>query len=313
MSDDPFARIAASASKATTTKAAKGTVVTPVPADAPPAPAKHPTLGKLTAIWRYNDADGRLLGYACRFDSTNGKQFRPLTLWRPAAGAVPKWRWESWPEKRPLYGLAGLAERPRASVLVVEGEKAADAAAKLLPGFVVVTSPNGSKSARKADWSRLRARRVFIWPDADAPGIQYALAVAELVKDAATELVSASKGHFRGAVVKIIQPPADAAPGWDAADALHEGWTTERAAKLVETAVPPEEIIIPETGAARRDKPQDGDGVRSGRRRTPQRDVLVGLTKFVELWHDANRTAYASFHVAGHRENWPVRSRDFLM
>jgi hypothetical protein len=81
----------------------------------------------------------------------------------------------------------------------------------------------------------------------------------------------------------------------------------------VETAVPPVELIIPKTGAARRDKPEDGDGVRSGRRRTPQRDVLVGLTKFVELWHDANRTAYASFHVAGHRENWPVRSRDFHM
>jgi hypothetical protein len=310
---DPFARIAASASKATTAKAAKGTVVMPVPADAPPEPAEHPTLGKPTATWRYNDADGRLLGYTCRFDSADRKQFRPLTLWRPTTGAVLQWRWENWPEKRPLYGLAGLAQSPRASVLVVEGEKAADAAAKLLPGFVVVTSPNGSQSARKADWSRLRARRVFIWPDADASGIQYALAVAELVKEAAAELVSASKGRFRGTVVKIIQPPADAATGWDAADALHEGWTPERAAELVETAVPREEIIIPETGAARRDKPEDGDDVRSRRRRTPQRDMLVGLTEIVELWHDANRTAYASFHVAGHRENWPVPSRDFRM
>ena len=37
--------------------------------------------------------------------------------------------------------------------MIVEGEKAADAAAELLPDFVVTTSPFGAKSAGKADWS----------------------------------------------------------------------------------------------------------------------------------------------------------------
>ena len=41
--------------------------------------------------------------------------------------------------------------------------------------------------------------------------------------------------------------------------------------------------------------------------------MLIGLTEFVELWHDAGRTAYASFTVGDHREHWPVRSRDFRM
>jgi hypothetical protein len=113
-----------------------------------------------------------------RFDTADGKQFRPLTLWRDADGKL-EWRWESWPSPRPLYGLKELAERPAATVVVCEGEKSADAARKLLPGFVVVSSPNGSKSAKQADWSPLRERDVVIWPDADASGEEYAHAVTE--------------------------------------------------------------------------------------------------------------------------------------
>jgi putative DNA primase/helicase len=79
--------------------------VVPVPADAPPPPTAHPTLGKPSATWTYPDSAGRVLGYVLRFDLPAGKEFRTLTLWRPAVGAKPKWRWKSWPPKRPLYGL----------------------------------------------------------------------------------------------------------------------------------------------------------------------------------------------------------------
>jgi hypothetical protein len=58
-------------------------------------------------------------------------------------------------------------------------EKAADAATRLLPGFVVVASPNGAKSAAKADWTPLRGRDVIIWPDADAAGLEYAQTVVK--------------------------------------------------------------------------------------------------------------------------------------
>jgi hypothetical protein len=82
--------------------------------------------------------------------------------------------------KRPLYGLQGLSERLFVPVVVCEGEKAADAATRLLPGFAAVTSPNGSKSAGKADWSPLKGRAVTIWPDADSAGLEYARHVAKL-------------------------------------------------------------------------------------------------------------------------------------
>ena len=206
------------------------------------------------------------------------------------------WRWESWPPKRPLYGLQALARRPSAPVVVCEGEKAADAAAQLLASYVTVTSPNGAKGAGKADWSPLRGRAVTIWPDADAAGLEYAHTVAKHALAA-------------GAVsVAIVAPPDGLKIGWDAADALMEGWNGERAGKLVAAAEPFEQKAAAAKG--------DGDstsGDPGGRRRTPQRDILISLTEFVELWHDANRIAYASFPVNSHRENWPIRSRDFRM
>jgi hypothetical protein len=108
----------------------------------------------------------------------------------------------------------------------VEGEKSADAARRLLPGFVVVTSPNGGKSADKADWSQLRAREVIIWPDADIAGQHYAQAVIECLTDVGAKSFS------------VVSPPSDVVEGWDAANALDEGWTPEHAAALIDDAVP---------------------------------------------------------------------------
>jgi putative DNA primase/helicase len=313
---NPFAPITdtgkkpAGAKKGAAAGAPAETIVVPVPPMAPAPPSHLPKFGKPSAVWPYYDAAGGLLGYVHRYDASDGKQFRPLTLWQSTAGVL-KWNFKSWPEARPLYGLQQLAERPAAPVLVVEGEKAADAAAHLLPDFVVVTSPNGSKSARRADWSVLKARDVVIWPDADAAGLQYARDVAELVTEEISKFAKMTKGHGSAAAVRMIVPPERAADGWDAADAEREGMTTEQALELVDAAVSPGEL--PTADSAERDDGDDDKSAGGSRKRTPQRDVLIGLTKSVELWHDAGRIAYASFQVLDHREHWPVRSREFRM
>jgi hypothetical protein len=276
--------------------------VVPVPADAPPPPAEHYKLGKPSATWTYRDASGDALGYALRFDTAAGKngpgakEFRPLTLWRPAAGGKPEWRWESWPINRPLYGLEKLAKRPEAPVAVCEGEKSADAATRLLPSFVAVTSSNGSKNAGKADWSPLRGRAVTVWPDADSTGLDYARQVAKLAVAAGA------------ASVAIVVPPEGAKSGWDAADAEAEGWHVARAAALIAAAKP----FAPASGRKARAQRQDGESGDS-RAPVPQRDLLIELADAAELWHDNSRNAYASFTVKDHRENWPIRSRDFKM
>src|SRR5262249_54178044 len=98
------------------------------------------------------------------------KEFRPLVFARHPNGAMTEWRWMGFAEPRPLYNLDKLATRPSAPVLICEGEKAADAAEKLLPGYVATTSLGRSKAAGKADWRPLHGRTVVIWPDADDPG-----------------------------------------------------------------------------------------------------------------------------------------------
>jgi len=197
-----------------------GELVLPVPADAPPYPAAHFDLGRPTQRWSYRDPAGAVLFHILRFDRIDGgKEFLPLTLWRDAQGL--RWRWKSVPAPRPLYGLNALAARPDATVIVCEGEKSADAAARTFPKSVAVTSPGGANAADKADWSVLRGRNVLIWPDADKAGRDYAAKVGATLAtlncgvsiiDAGTLTRAAPDGGTR-------EPSKD---GWDAADAIAE-------------------------------------------------------------------------------------------
>ncbi len=66
----------------------------------------------MTTEYTYRDSAGVILGTITRMDNGSGKTFRA----------------SRFPCPRPLYGLHLLAERPEAPVLVVEGEKTADAA-----------------------------------------------------------------------------------------------------------------------------------------------------------------------------------------
>ncbi len=301
MNDNPFAPVNGAGEHRTVDAKPKWILVAPVPADAPAPPSEHFKLGKPTATWTYSDATGAVLGYVLRFDSAEVKQYRPLTMWRAPAGGNLEWRWESWPPKRPLYGLHRLAGRPGAAVVICEGEKAADAATRLLPCFVVMASPNGSKSASKADWSPVRGRAVTVWPDADAAGLEYGRQVAKLTTAA-------------GALsVAIVSPPHGCKIGWDAADALADAWDEPRTMGVMNAAksATPEMSNTGKSAAGRNDISEDDAS--GGRRRTPQRDTLIGLTEFCEFWHDANRDAYATFRVSAHEEHWPVRSREFRM
>ncbi|MGE4070804.1 MAG: DUF927 domain-containing protein [Lysobacterales bacterium] len=206
--------------------------VSPVPDDAPAAPAAHPKHGKPSAVWVYRDRDGRELARVCRFDTGKGKEVLPLTCWRDPGGL--RWHWRALPEPRPLYGLDRLGDRPGAFVLVTEGEKDADAAALLLPGFAVVTSSNGARSAGKSDWAPLRGRRVLVWPDADGPGAAYAADVVRLATAAGAQSVAIVKpeaiAEHRPAALRDEPLPE----GWGAADALAEGIDGEALARVLE-------------------------------------------------------------------------------
>ncbi len=198
----------------------EGELVSPVPADAPPPPTQHFKHGEPTGTWIYRDASGAEHCRILRFDFPDGrKEFCPLTLWRNAKGL--HWRWKAIPAPRPLYGLDRLASRPDAPVIVSEGEKSADAATRILPNHVVVTSSGGSQAAAKSDWSPLSGRKVTIWPDNDESGANYANEVAAILTKPGCEVsvidadaLAATDGGGRGSNFEPI--------GWDAADAISE-------------------------------------------------------------------------------------------
>jgi len=261
----------------------------PAPPCAPP-PASHRTLGKPAHVWDYRDARGALLGRVYRFEPPRGKVILPLTFCEGPGGAR-EWRWKACEKPRPLYGLDALALHPEAFVVVCEGEKSVEAARRLCPSRVVVTSPGGANSAAKANWSPIAERHIVIWPDADSPGAKYA---QEVVRQALAA---------GAASVAIVSPPSGVKEGWDAADAEDEGWTPARVDELLHSAAPV---------SARHHRSRSGERKTGGKaRRIPQRDQLTALLDGVVLWSAPDDEVFATYEVKGCRQNWPIRSKQF--
>ncbi|MDR2573570.1 MAG: DUF6371 domain-containing protein [Desulfovibrio sp.] len=186
------------------------TPILPVPPSAPEPPRRHPQHGQYSQSWRYEDEQGRTLAYAVRFDLPDGKAVLPLSYGQYGS-SPPQWAWKVLPEPRPLYGLPKLAAMPDASVLLVEGEKTADAAQAYFPHHAALTWSGGSNAVGKADFSPLQGRNVIIWPDNDEPGFAAALELARILDGTAQSIA-------------IIQPPDTLPDGWDLADQTEPGF-----------------------------------------------------------------------------------------
>jgi len=116
--------------------------------------------GTANTTWTYTDAAGEPVGMILRWDTPTGKVIRPVSR----NGA--RWTLRGMPAQRPLYALTEVLGSS-AVVFICEGEKAADAVRAC--DLTATTSPHGSKSAGKADWSPLAGRDVVILPDNDDP------------------------------------------------------------------------------------------------------------------------------------------------
>lgn len=195
--------------------------VLPIPDNNPPE--KHYQHSKPTGTWRYLSVTGELLQIVCRFDPPGQKkEVLPLTYW--SNGKTEEWRWKALPAPRPLYGLDRLAGLPTAPVLVVEGEKAADAAQRLLGDrYAVITWSGGSSAPHLTDWQPLTGRQVTIWPDADGPGRKAARTIVDQLAKIQVQ-------------ARIIGPPDGVPEGWDLADAENDGWTAPKVIELIEAA-----------------------------------------------------------------------------
>ena len=192
-----------------------------VPENCPKVPTHN--LGIPSAKFPYLTADGSRSWAVCRWDTPEGKVIRPLSLWRDESGTL-YWHWGFPPAPRALYNLPGLLNDKPA--LVVEGEKAAEAAQRLFPDWAVTTS-GSSTSSGVADWGPLRGRKVVCWPDNDMAGRDYAQKVA---------------GILNGQVVSL---PKEFPEKWDLADPQPNGWDVARLRSLLESSKPIESIHPP--------------------------------------------------------------------
>lgn len=156
-------------------------------------------------VWEYRNADGTMFCCAERIETAGGKRFLQFHF---APDGQKLWKRPDGPA--PPYNLERI--KSHALVLVVEGEKAADAAQKRFPGMAATTSLGGASSPAKTDWAPLRGKHVTIWPDSDCPGQKYA-------HDVAFHCLAAG-----AATVSVVNVPHDAPPGWDLADDPPPGW-----------------------------------------------------------------------------------------
>lgn len=184
-------------------------------------------LGPATAKWDYLDAQGQLIACVYRYDPPGGrKEFRPWDARR---------RRMAPPDPRPLFNQPGILNAT--TVVLVEGEKCAQAL--IHAGIAATTAMHGANApVEKTNWTPLINKTVLIWPDRDKPGWEYA--------DRASQAILTA-----GAIdCYILYPPADAAEGWDAFDALAEGFDIENF-----IAQGPRIQVHPAS-----DEPQEGEG-----------------------------------------------------
>lgn len=139
----------------------------------------------LSGVWEYKNPEGELQFYVCRWDKLNErKQFSPLSCWQTYAGKI-KWEWKKPPIDPHPYHAYEAAQNPAAKILIVEGEKSADAAQLLLPAdWIAVSWCGGASTAKKTNWGCLKDRFIWIWPDADEPGKKAAQQIKDILPQA---------------------------------------------------------------------------------------------------------------------------------
>jgi len=178
--------------------AGRAPVVTPRPQK---KDAALDDLGPATAKWDYHDAHGQLMAVVYRYDPPGRrKEFRPWDARRRKLAP---------PDPRPLYNQPAMLAAD--SIVLVEGEKCAQALIGI--GIVATTAMHGANApVDKTDWSPLAGKSVLIWPDRDKPGWEYASNASQAVLAAGARECA------------ILFPPEDMPEGWDAADAIADGF-----------------------------------------------------------------------------------------
>lgn len=181
-----------------------------------------------TAAYPYHTADGGLFAYMVRWDiqqadGTLKKETRPF-IYAEEKNGERGWKCKGPQEECVLYNLPEIMGRPDAAILVVEGEKTAEAAKLLFPNLVVTATLFGALAPHKTDWSTIKGREVIISPDFDSAGIKYGDAVCNLCKKAGAKSVKLLSVET---IAKKMLGKGSIPSKYDIADAVKDGLSKE--------------------------------------------------------------------------------------
>lgn len=183
------------------------------------------------SFYRYYSSKGVPIGCVVRCDKDiegdNVKSFAQFSYDR----IKEKWQ-SSWSgEGKPLYNLPEIIACLDKPVMVVEGEKTAEAAKILFPDYVITTSCMGAASPRSSNWSFLRNRDVIIAPDNDPTGAKYARTLNEILQKIEAKSIrgldSKKLGRYTIVEGKPQQRDEPVPDKYDLADTLTDGWTAD--------------------------------------------------------------------------------------
>ena len=189
---------------------------------------KLATDNKITNTYEYRNIDNNLLGFAVRIEegATGNKKVLPVAYCHNEASGKSRWMSKGFSDNgtKPIYGLEKLAKAPTQPILIVEGEKTADAASKLFQDHTVISWMGGAQSVDRVDWSKLSNKIITIWPDNDASGVTAAKTIAEHIDN---------HNGFSGLVSVVDTKLLNLPQKWDLADALPDHLAKEQLGEIV--------------------------------------------------------------------------------
>ena len=183
-----------------------------------------------TGRYTYTDERGAPLFHVVRLEpkdpNKQGKMTLPLSygMDTESSADTPSWALKKYqsPDNSPmpLYNLKELVDHPSKPVLIVEGEKTAEAAQAIFPEMVVTTWHGGAGNVKAADLSHLKGREVVLWPDNDAIGHKAMVALAQGCKEVGAKSIKMVGLEFGKDASKLPDK-------WDLADPLPQGITQD--------------------------------------------------------------------------------------
>lgn len=175
----------------------------------------------LVSLYPYIDSKGDVLFYNLRLeakDNPTEKIFTPLSYgyWKhdPNHSLWNLKKYNAGNGKNPVYNAFQLEKNATMPVLIVEGEKTAEAASKLLGEFVTISWFGGAGNVNSTDWTQTYGREIVIWPDNDQAGYKASESLTSILREAGAKSIK---------VVDKTILEKELPKKWDLADPLPKG------------------------------------------------------------------------------------------